>query len=67
VLRRLGIRLRIGSLERGDFTSGRPVENVDALAAAGRHGDRQGTNQLGGSASYPPGYVKAYDEGRPRH
>ena len=59
--------LRIGSLERGDFTSGRPVENVDALAAAGRHGDRQGSSQLGGNASYPPGYVKAYDEGRPRH
>jgi hypothetical protein len=55
--------LRIGSLERGDFTPERPVENVDALAAAGRHGDRQ----AGGNASYPPGYVKAYDEGRPRH
>ena len=59
-------RLRIGSLERGDFTPERPVENVEALAAAGRHGDRQGASQLGGNASYPPGYVKAYDEGRPR-
>ena len=59
-------RLRIGSLERGDFTPERPVENVEALAAAGRHGDRQGAGQVGGNASYPPGYVKAYDEGRPR-
>jgi hypothetical protein len=67
VLRLLGRRLRIGSLERGDFTSERPVENVEALAAAGRHGDRHGAIQLGGNASYPPGYVKAYDEGRPRH
>jgi hypothetical protein len=67
VLRLLGRRLRIGSLERGDFTSERPVENVEALAAAGRHGDRYGAIQLGGNASYPPGYVKAYDEGRPRH
>jgi hypothetical protein len=68
MLRQLGKWLRLGSLERGDFTSAshRPVENVDALAAAGQHGDRQGSDQLG-RAAYPPGYVKPYDEGRPRH
>jgi hypothetical protein len=55
VRRRFRGWLRIGSLERGDFTPERPVENVDALAAAGRHGDRQGSSQLGGNASYPPG------------
>ena len=57
--------LRIGSLERGDHTSAsdRPVENADALAAAD---DRQAVDDFGGDSNYPPGYVKAYDECRPR-
>jgi hypothetical protein len=65
VLRRFGRRLRIGSLERGDFSdaSERPVENLDAGMAASQHQHTAGTS-LG--TSYPPGYVKSYDEGRPR-
>jgi hypothetical protein len=61
-LRRL--RLRVGSLERREQTSAQeqPVENLDAMAAARSH-----DNPLGGTSGYPPGYVKAYDEGRPRH
>jgi hypothetical protein len=48
------------SLERGDYasTAERPVENLDAEAAQIRG--------AGGPAEYPPGYVKDYDEGRPR-
>jgi hypothetical protein len=63
-LRRL--RWRFGSLQRGDHTAAeeRPVENTDAMAAAGsQHFDPSGT----GVSGYPPGYVKGYDEGRPRH
>jgi hypothetical protein len=56
MLRRLLRRMRIRSLEQG-----RPVENLDAMTAA-----RQHQNPLGGESSYPPGYVKSYDEGRPR-
>jgi hypothetical protein len=64
-LRRLGRRLRIGSLEHGDFSSSsdRPVESTDALAAASQRDDFELNPQGSG---YPPGYVKAYDEGRPR-
>jgi hypothetical protein len=45
-----------GSLERDRMTSDRnvPVGNVDAEAALVAH------------SMYPPGYVKSYDEGRPR-
>jgi hypothetical protein len=44
------------SLERDRMTSDRnvPVGNVDAEAAMISH------------SMFPPGYVKAYDEGRPR-
>jgi hypothetical protein len=57
--------LQIGSLDRGDHTSAsdRPIENADALAAAV---DRNAVTDFGGDSNYPPGYVKAYDEGRPR-
>ena len=59
-------RLRFGSLNRGEQTSGdvRPVENTDAMTAA-----RAATTELGGveGAMIPPNYVKSYDEGRPRH
>jgi hypothetical protein len=69
MLRRLRRWLRIGSLDRGDFAdaSNRPAENVDDMAAAW-HGEQEKTgHDLGGDANAPPGYVKAYDEGRPRH
>jgi hypothetical protein len=64
LLRRLG--WRFGSLDRGEHTSAddRPVGNTDAMAAAGHHhSDPTGS----GVSGYPPGYVKSYDEGRPRH
>ena len=67
ILRALKERLRIGSLERGDFADARdrPVENVDAGAAATPFtADVSQTDQ--GGFDYPPGYVKPYDEGRPR-
>jgi hypothetical protein len=65
LLKRLGRRLRVGSLEHGDFSSSsdRPVESTDALAAGGQRDDFEFDSRGSG---YPPGYVKAYDEGRPR-
>jgi hypothetical protein len=56
--------LRFGSLERRDHTSAQEqqVENLDAMTAARLH-----DNPLGGMSGYPPGYVKSYDEHRPRH
>ncbi len=59
--------LRLRSLNRGGLTSAseRPVENTDALAAAG--GQIQGGFGSAGHNSIPPNYVKSYDEGRPRH
>jgi hypothetical protein len=59
-------RLRFRSLSRGDLTSApeRPLENTDAWAAAAGLQDGAGH---GGHNSIPPNYVKAYDEGRPRH
>jgi hypothetical protein len=66
LFRRLRQRFRLKSFERGDYTSAEdhPVENLDggALAAG-----REASVDLGGSApGYPPGYVKDYDDGRPR-
>ena len=60
-------RLRFRSLDRGDLTSAsqRPLENTDAWAAAS--GGIQDGSAGGGHNSIPPNYVKAYDEGRPRH
>jgi hypothetical protein len=57
--------LRIGSLERGNHTAAdeRPVENVDASAIAAQ---RDMDPNVGTGPGYPPGYVKDYDEGRPR-
>jgi hypothetical protein len=60
-------RFRLRSLERGDYTEAgdRPVENLDAGALAA---NREASMDLGGSApGYPPGYVKDFDDGRPRH
>jgi hypothetical protein len=44
--------------DHGDMISGgeRPVEKLDAAAQA-----------MGDSGAIPPNYVKAYDEGRPKH
>jgi len=63
-LRKLRQRLRLGSLDRGDLSGEgkRRVDNVEAMAAAG--GRDPGDNV--GDSTYPPGYVKSYDEGRPR-
>jgi hypothetical protein len=41
----------------------RPVSNADARAAASLHHHH---DQSPGVSGYPPGYVKSYDEGRPR-
>jgi hypothetical protein len=61
--------LRMGSLDRGDFSDAaeRPESNVDAMAAAWHGGEEKAGHDLGGDANAPPGYVKAHDEGRPRH
>jgi hypothetical protein len=62
-------RFRVRSLNRGGLTSAseRPLENADAMAAAG--GVSAGAFTGGEPAAHlaPPGYVKSYDEGRPRH
>jgi hypothetical protein len=65
VLRRLREWLRLGSLDRAEHATGeeQPVENLDATAAVAQHG----SEVLGPVGGYPPGYVKGYDEGRPRH
>ena len=69
MLRRLRRWLRIGSLDRRDFSdaSDRPEPNVDAMAAAWHGGQEKTGHDLGGDANAPVGYVKSYDEGRPRH
>jgi hypothetical protein len=65
MLRRLREWLRIGSLDRAAHATeeGQPVENLDATAAAAKHQ----SDLFGPVSGYPPGYVKGYDEGRPRH
>jgi hypothetical protein len=65
VLRRLRQWLRIGSLDRAEHATEevRLVENLDATAAAMEHQ----SDVMGPVSGYPPGYVKGYDEGRPRH
>jgi hypothetical protein len=59
-------QLRFLSLNRDEQTSGseRPVENTDALSAAHSGHELDSGGEGGG---IPPNYVKAYDEGRPRH
>jgi hypothetical protein len=42
------------------------VRDVDALDAAAAAKARDGVNFDTGPSGYPPGYVKSYDEGRPR-
>ncbi len=59
-------RLRLRTLNRGGAgPSDLPLENTDAWAAA--VGGIQHGGGYGGHNSIPPNYVKAYDEGRPRH
>jgi hypothetical protein len=66
IFRRLK-RLRLGSLNRGDYAveTERSVENTDALVA-GRHIAGTDTSGATGNASFPPNYVRQ-DDGRPRH
>jgi len=58
-------RWRLGSLDRAAHATGekQPVDNIDATAAAVKHQ----SDVTGPVSGYPPGYVKGYDEGRPRH
>jgi hypothetical protein len=65
-LTRLRKRLRFGSFERRNSTSAaeRPTENLDGMTAA--HSGRE-IDTGGEGGGIPPGYVKSYDEGRPRH
>ncbi len=60
-------RLRVRTLNRRELTASDepPLENTDAWAAAS--GGIQDGAGHGGHNSIPPNYVKAYDEGRPRH
>ena len=65
-LRKLRKRRGFGSLERGNSTNAaqRPTENLDGTTAA--HSGRE-IDTGGEGGGIPPGYVKSYDEGRPRH
>jgi hypothetical protein len=57
-------RLRLRSLNRRDLTQpgkAAPFDNTDAMSV------HAGSSGLGGGEMVPPNYVKAYDEGRPRH
>jgi hypothetical protein len=57
-------RLRVGSLDKRGLTSSEKalLENTDAMAV------HSGAPAIGGGPEIvPPNYVKAYDEGRPRH
>ena len=65
MLRQILRKLRFGSVERGEQTNGseRPKENVEEMTAA--HSGRE-LDTGGEGGGIPPGYVKSYDEGRPR-
>jgi hypothetical protein len=67
-LRSLRRRLRIRSLDRGDYSAEgeRPESNIDAGAAAAAQNMQSAISDSAGPG-YPPGYVKDYDDGRPRH
>jgi hypothetical protein len=52
--------------ERGDVAvENRPGSNVDAAAAKRNSPPDAGGDHLPGTV--PPGYIKSYDEGRPKH
>jgi len=57
---------QLGLMRDHEPDDGRPreVDNVDALAAATRDGRSDPQGEFPGSV--PPGYIKPYDEGRPR-
>ena len=61
---------RLRSVQAGDDQGlRRGADNVDAMAAgsaSGGKGDAQDGTNLGWNL-VPPGYIKSYDEGRPRH
>ena len=61
-------KLRLRSLERGDYSQegDRPESNIDAGAAAAAQSMQSAISDSAGPG-YPPGYVKDYDDGRPRH
>ena len=61
-------KLHLRSLERGDYSleGDRPESNVDAGAAAAAANLQSAISDSAGPG-YPPGYVKDYDDGRPRH
>jgi hypothetical protein len=66
VLRALASRLRRRPHDPEELLDSgyeRPVSNEDARAAASLHHHH---DQSPGVSGYPPGYVKSYDEGRPR-
>ena len=65
-LRRLLVRLGVGSTEGDSYRSGeRQLETTDAWAAA--HSRDVDPGDWGGEGGgLPPNYVKSYDEGRPR-
>jgi hypothetical protein len=67
-LRSLRRRLHIRSLDRGDYSveGERPESNLDAGAAAAAQNVQAAISDSAGPG-YPPGYVKDYDDGRPRH
>ena len=60
-------KLRFRSLERGDYSQEgeRPESNIDAGAAAAAQSMQSAISDSAGPG-YPPGYVKDYDDGRPR-
>jgi hypothetical protein len=62
-------RLHLHPLEPEDYAGGgrRPVDSVDALAAASSRGEKADGEGGEFPGSVPPNYIKTYDEGRPRH
>ena len=68
-LRKLLGPLRLHSLEPEEFEGGgrRPVDSVDALAAASSRGEKSEAQGGEFPGSVPPNYIKTYDDGRPRH
>ncbi len=61
-------RFKLRAFDRSDYRAegGRTVENTDALAATGGHGNSDHGSSAG-HPTFPPDYVKSDDEGRPRH
>jgi hypothetical protein len=67
ILRALAGRLRRRPRDPEDLRDSgyrKPVDNADARAAGSLHHHHH--DQSPGVSGYPPGYVKGYDERRPR-